>query len=579
MRIQALDPTLSNQIAAGEVVERPASVLKEVIENSVDAGADRIEVEVERGGKKLLRVRDNGSGIHRDDLVLALRRHATSKIRRFEDLAGIESLGFRGEALPSIASVSRLVLTSCRAGEKVGWRVEAAGSAEVGDPLPAPHGPGTTLEVRDLFFNTPARRKFLRTEKTEYRHLETVLKRLALGHPGLEVVLVHDAKPVFRVRAARSEEERSVRLAKLCGRRFAQSALRVEYASGELALRGWVAGPRADARRGDPQHLFVNARPVRDPIVGHAIRSACAEWLGAEVQPAYVLNLVLPAAEVDVNVHPTKHEVRFRDARLVHDFVARCLRGLPGESLLPGESRAESGRIEVPYPRPETGRRPYREAGIAEAARGYARPRAGRGEEAPAGSAGSTAAPGPVLGPLGGRYVAVAAAGSLRLVDVVAARREALASRLLGALAGGALRSRPFLVPESHPLGLEAAERFDRHEALLLRTGFEYRRAGPERIMLLEAPILLAGIAARDLAAALAASLAELEAGGAEDPARTLVRRLLEHLDPRPEDSERDALLREREVWAADRPALPSACWVDLSPESIRALFDAHRRK
>ena len=352
MRIRRLDPTLANQIAAGEVVERPASMLKELLENSVDAGARRIEVEIERGGTKLVRVRDDGVGIHRDDLVLALNRHATSKIQSFEDLRQIESLGFRGEALPSIASVSRLSLVSRVEGEESAWKVESAGSAEVSEPAPAAHATGTTVEVRDLFFNTPARRKFLRTEKTEYRHLETMVKILALGHPGLEVVLVHNARPVFRLRVASSEHERNARVARLCGRRFVEHSLRVEFGAGGLELRGWVGGPGLDSRTAAIQHLFVNSRAVRDPVVRHAIRAACADWLGVDRQPAYVLDLVLPAVDVDVNVHPTKHEVRFRDSRLVHDFVVRCLRGLGGESLLPTDTLGMTAHSRVPFSRP-----------------------------------------------------------------------------------------------------------------------------------------------------------------------------------------------------------------------------------
>lgn len=579
MRIRRLDPTLANQIAAGEVVERPASVLKELLENSVDAGADRIEVEVEHGGTRLLRVRDDGAGIHRDDLMLALRRHATSKIRCFEDLRRIGSLGFRGEALPSIASVSRLTLVSRGAGEESGWRVEAAGSAEVSVPVPAAHAPGTTVEVRDLFFNTPARRKFLRTEKTEFRHLETTLKVLALAHPGLDLRLVHNASPVFRVRAAGSGEERDARLATLCGRRFAEKALRVEFESGGLALRGWVSGPGPDPRPSDPQHLFVNARPVRDPVVRHAIRAACAEWLGVERQPGYVLDLVLPAEEVDVNVHPTKHEVRFRDGRLVHDFVGRCLRGLAGASLLPPEA------VAVPAPPPATPPEPFgapaagRPPGVAEPRRPYPRsgPRMGgtqSGEPAPRG-----AVPGaPVLGLLGGRYAALEAGARLRLVDVAAARREVLVARLQQAAAEDPVRSRPYLVPESHLLGAEAADRFEAREGVLLRLGFEFRRVGPGRVMLREAPIPLAGIAPGEVAAALAAGLEALEENDGADEVRILIRCLAGNLDPPLDRFALDELMREIDAWSEGSAPLPSRIWVDLSQEAIAALFDAARR-
>ena len=576
MRIQRLDPTLANQIAAGEVVERPASVLKELLENGVDAGAGRIDVEVERGGAKLVRVRDDGAGIHRDDLVLALRRHATSKIRRFEDLRQIESLGFRGEALPSIASVSRLTLVSRSVDAESGWKVEAAGSAEVSEPVPAAHAPGTTVTVRDLFFNTPARRKFLRTEKTEFRHLETMVRVLALGHPGLDLGLVHNARPVFRVRAAESGQERDARVARLCGRRFAEHALRVEFESTGLALRGWVAGPGLDPRPSDPQHLFVNGRAVRDPVIRHAVRAACAEWLGADRQPGYILDLVLPAAEVDVNVHPTKHEVRFQDARLVHDFVMRGLRELGGASLLPPGPPATPAAPPLPSPRPAAPRPAGSGAGVAEAPSPYRRPASPTGKGEPGAAAASPAAPGEaVVGPLGGRYAAIAAGGRLRLVDVAAARREALIARLQETAAEGPVRSRPFLVPESCALDAGEAERFEAHEALLLRLGFEFRRVGPERIMLREAPIALAGIAARELVAALAAGLPVPDAGAGGDPARILIRRVVEKLVLPIDWPGVGTLLHELDAWSAASEPPSRGVWVELSGDAVAALFDA----
>ena len=584
MRIERLDPTLANQIAAGEVVERPASVLKELLENSVDAGADRIEVEVERGGSKLVLVRDNGTGIHREDLVLALRRHATSKIRCFDDLRHIESLGFRGEALPSIASVSRLALCSRSAGEEGGWQVEAAGSAEVSGPVPAPHATGTTVAVRDLFFNTPARRKFLRTEKTEFRHLEATVRALALGRPGLDIALSHNARQVFRLRAASRGEELDARVAKLCGRRFIEHALRVEFESGALALRGWVAGPGLDPRPSDPQHLFVNARAVRDPVVRHAIRAACTQWLGAQRQPVYVLDLVLPAADVDVNVHPTKHEVRFRDARLVHDFVVRCLRGLGGVSLdLPGldPAPASPARPEIESPRPG--------AATAAAESGAwvgETPQPGPGPVSRNVREGSAhyptaraAAPGKsALGPIGGRYAAVAAGGRLRLVDVAAAQREMLIARLRSAAAEGPARSRPFLVPESCALPARQIDRFEAHEELVVRLGFEFRRIGPERIMLREAPIALAGMAPGELVAALAAALETLDAGAGDARVGTLIRCVVENLEAALAWPDLDTVLRELDASSAASDPGARRVWVELSGDAIAALFDAAGR-
>ena len=578
MRIRRLDPTLANQIAAGEVVERPASVLKELLENSVDADARRIEVEIERGGTKLVRVRDDGVGIHRDDLMLALNRHATSKIQVFEDLRQIETLGFRGEALPSIASVSRLSLVSRVEGEESAWMVESAGSAEVSDPAPAAHVTGTTVEVRDLFFNTPARRKFLRTEKTEYRHLETMVKILALGHPGLEVVLVHNARPVFRLRAASNEHERDARVARLCGRRFVEHSLRVEFGAGGLELRGWVGGPGFDSRAAAIAHLFVNSRAVRDPVVRHAIRAACADWLGVDRQPAYVLDLVLPAVDVDVNVHPTKHEVRFRDSRLVHDFVVRCLRELGGESLLPTDTPGATAHPRVPFPRPGGDTRP-RGFEVAESHGPYARSRHPRMAERPeARVAGTAEHEGAVLGPLNGRYAAVAAGAGIRLVDVVAARKQSLIAQLETSAAQGPVPSRPFLVPEPQFVAAADADRFETHETLLLRLGFEHRRVGPERITLREAPIALAGTAPAKVTSALAAALRALGDEAEEDRVSVLIRHFVEHLDVPVDWPRVGALLEELQVLSAEPGSASGRVWVEVSGEDIAALFDATER-
>ena len=579
MRIRRLDLTLANQIAAGEVVERPASVLKELLENSIDAGAARIEVDIERGGTKLVRVRDDGSGIHRDDLALALRRHATSKIRSFEDLRRIESLGFRGEALPSIASVSRLTLVSRIGGEQSAWKVESAGSAEVSDPVPAVHATGTTVEMRDLFFNTPARRKFLRTEKTEYRHLETMVKVLAMGHPGLELVLGHNDRLVYRLRAASTEHERDARVARLCGRRFIEHSLRVEFASGGLALRGWVGGPGLESGVSAPRHLFVNSRAVRDPVVRHAIRAACADWLGADRQPAYVLALVLPAADVDVNVHPTKHEVRFRDSRFVHDFVVRCLRGLGGASLLPVDQPGVPARSDLPFRRPKGASTARDGVEVADVRATYG---PSGSPHRRAGSEARVAEPsGPesaVLGPVHGRYVAVATGEGIRFVDVVAARKQALIAELETAAAKGPLPSRPFLVPEPCVVSAAEADRFETHETLLVRLGFEFRRVGPERITLREAPIALAGVAPGGVTSALATALEVLGEEASEDRIPVFVRRFVENLDLPLDWSRVGALLQELRVGSPEPGAAPGRVWVEVSGEDIAAMFTAPKR-
>ncbi|MDQ1362488.1 MAG: mismatch repair protein MutL, partial [Pseudomonadota bacterium] len=320
-RIQQMPDQLINQIAAGEVVERPASVVKELLENSIDAGASRIDIDVEQGGIKRIRIRDNGGGIHRDDLALALSRHATSKIRNLDDLERVMSLGFRGEALPSIASVSRMTLTS-KQNDAEGWQVLGDNPGEL---KPAAHADGTTVEVRDLFFNVPARRKFLKAEKTEFDHLDEVISRVALSRFDLDIQLQHNGRVVRNLRAAHTAGEDLQRIAAICGQEFVRHARAVDVVAGGLGLRGWIALPQFSRAQADMQYFFVNGRMVRDKLVAHAIRQAYQDVLYHGRHPAFVLYLQLDPALVDVNAHPAKHEVRFRESRSVHDFIFRAV--------------------------------------------------------------------------------------------------------------------------------------------------------------------------------------------------------------------------------------------------------------
>jgi DNA mismatch repair protein MutL len=320
--IRILEPRLANQIAAGEVVERPASVVKEAVENSLDAGARRIDIDIEAGGTRLIRIRDDGRGIAGRDLSLALTRHATSKISSIEDLEAVGSLGFRGEALASIASVSRLTLTSNTAeGSAEGQQAQCDGRDMAVSVAPAPHPRGTTLEVRDLFYNTPARRKFLRTDKTEFGHLHEVIKRQALSRPDVTFTLRHNGKQSLQLNAADSESEQRRRVANICGVEFSEHAVPIERQAGSFRLWGWVAEPTFSRSQADLQYFFVNGRVIRDKLVTHAIRQAYRDVLFHGRHPAFVLFFALDPAGVDVNVHPTKHEVRFRDSRGVHDFL------------------------------------------------------------------------------------------------------------------------------------------------------------------------------------------------------------------------------------------------------------------
>lgn len=321
--INILPPQLANQIAAGEVVERPASVVKELVENSLDAGATQIEIEIEKGGSQLIKIRDNGCGIAKQDLVLALARHATSKISSLEDLEAILSLGFRGEALASISSVSRLLLTSRPEGQAEAWQAYAQGREMAVDIQPASHPVGTTIEVNNLFFNTPARRKFLRTDKTEFQHIDEVVRRIALAKPHVSFTLSHNGKIVRQYRKAvdNSIEQKQKRVAVICGEQFIQHANYLDWQHGDLHLHGWIGSPELARPQNDLCYSYVNGRMMRDKTINHAIRQAYGEYIAQGDYPAFVLFLDLDPTHVDVNVHPAKHEVRFHQGRLVHDFI------------------------------------------------------------------------------------------------------------------------------------------------------------------------------------------------------------------------------------------------------------------
>lgn len=354
MPIQILPPQLANQIAAGEVVERPASVVKELVENSLDAGATRIDIDIERGGAKLIRIRDNGSGISKDDLTLALARHATSKISSLEDLEAILSMGFRGEALASISSVSRLMLTSRTAQQNEAWQAYAEGRDMAVTIKPAAHPVGSTLEVLDLFYNTPARRKFMRTEKTEFGHIDEVVRRIALARFDVAINLSHNGKLMRQYRAAPDPSQHERRLASICGPAFLQHALAISWQHGDLTIRGWVADPAASRTLSEMQYCYVNNRMMRDRLINHAIRQAYQDLLKDDQQPAYVLYLDIDPHQVDVNVHPAKHEVRFHQARLVHDFIYQAVTTVLQQAATPALNiNGDGEEIEAPRWQPE----------------------------------------------------------------------------------------------------------------------------------------------------------------------------------------------------------------------------------
>ena len=325
-RIHILSDHVANQIAAGEVIERPSSVIKELIENSLDAGATRIEIDIEKGGLQLIRIRDNGNGITKDDLLLALNRHATSKIKSADDLSSITTLGFRGEALASIAAVSRLILQSKTNDQSSGWSVQVNGSDVNATVSPVGHPDGTTIEVRDLFFNVPARRKFLRTEKTEFSQIDDMIKCFALNYFLVDILLRHNKRDVRRFLPAQTELEKEKRIAAICGQPFLEQALYLEADTQNLKVSGWVTQPTYSRSQADQQYFYMNGRLIRDKLISHAVRQAYQDVMYHGRHAAYVLFLTVNPEMVDVNVHPTKREVRFRESRRVHDFLTHTIK-------------------------------------------------------------------------------------------------------------------------------------------------------------------------------------------------------------------------------------------------------------
>lgn len=325
-RIHVLDPLLANQIAAGEVIERPASIVKELLENCLDAGATRIEIDIEQAGKKLIRIRDNGSGIHPDDLALSLSRHATSKIHKPQDLSGITSLGFRGEALASIAAVAQVRLTSRNIDVTAGHEAYCSGRDTEIVCKPASHPQGTTVEVEHLFFNTPARKKFLKSDQTEFQKIQEVVKHIALLCNQVSFTLRHNGRRVLQLSAGSSEHSRQLRVSKICGKAFIEHAVHFSMAGNDLTLQGYLGLPEVARSHADIQYFYINGRIIRDKLILHAIREAYADLLYPGKYPAYVLFLTMPVTALDVNVHPTKHEVRFHESRWVHDFISKTLR-------------------------------------------------------------------------------------------------------------------------------------------------------------------------------------------------------------------------------------------------------------
>jgi DNA mismatch repair protein MutL len=487
-KIRQLSVQLANQIAAGEVIERPASVVKELLENSIDAGSSQIDIVIERGGIQLIQVSDNGHGIATDELVLALAPHATSKIYTLEELNQVLSLGFRGEALASIASVSRVTLQSRQAESSMGWMV----AEPLTEPQPCAMPSGSRIAVRELFFNTPGRKRFLRTERTEFLQIEAMIRRLALSHFEIGFSLEHNGKRLFHLPAAITEVQRLQRIGQLFGKAFVDASLQINFAAAGMVLSGWIGAPDYSISQSDRQYFFLNGRGMRDKVINHAIRHVYQGYTPEGRSPCYLLNLQIAPEQVDVNVHPTKHEVRFRQGRMVHDFLTTSLMRAfeeVGMSVSQGSS-----------PKPVEGGRLYNMAGsgaqrIGESAAVY---------QAVAGAVG----PATVsrsgtdnFSLLASRFLLFMADGEHYLCDLLSLYQRAIeeAFTQLGTREVAELASQPLLFPEMITLSPQRLKELEGELADFQRLGITLEAHGEDRLLLRSLPRLLGGATQQQL--------------------------------------------------------------------------------
>ncbi|BDU20980.1 DNA mismatch repair endonuclease MutL [Dyella sp. GSA-30] len=604
--IRPLPPELINQIAAGEVIERPSSVVKELVENSLDAGATRIEVDIEQGGARLIRVRDDGGGIPKDELPLAVASHATSKIGSFDDLEHVASMGFRGEALASVSSVARFALTSRARGEDAAFRIEVDGG-KLQAARPAQHPQGSSVEVRDLFYNVPARRKFLRAERTEFAHIDDLLKSLALARSKVEFRLSHNGKPVRMLKAARDENAALQRVAEVLGEEFPAQSLRIDHAAAGLHLSGWVGLPTASRSQADSQYFYVNGRLVRDRIVAHAVRQAYADVLFHGRHAAFVLYLELDPAGVDVNVHPAKSEVRFREQRLVHDFLFRTLHEAlaqtrAGQVVTNAQSSdgvlAMASTTQAAYANPMPVRTStpawsgqfsqnrlnlgvrdepladyaalLGEPGNASVVAAMPLPETEEGEAPPLGFA---------IAQLKNIYILAENAQGLVLVDMHAAHERITYEKLKTGRAYSNLRSQLLLVPLQVSVSAKEAAAAEEHADALAEWGLELSRSGPSGVVVRRIPALLEGA---DVAQLCRDVLGELAQHGSSRRLQELENELLSTMachgsvraGRRLSVPEMNALLREME--ATERSGQCNhgrPTWTQLSLGELDRLF------
>ena len=584
MPIQQLPNHLINQIAAGEVVERPASVVKELLENSLDASACEVQVDISAGGQKLIRIRDSGAGIAKDELTLALSRHATSKISSLEDLEAVASLGFRGEALPSIASVARMTLTSRTADQDSAWQVEAD-NGEQSAPRPAAHPVGTTVEVHDLFYNTPARRKFLRTERTEFGHIEKWIRRIALSRPDVAITLTHNRRAVLQLHGAATDEQRQQRIAKICGESFAEHAVYIERETEGIALSGWVGLPTFNRSQPDMQYWFVNGRSIVDRTLSHAAKHAYRDVLFHGRFPAYVLQLTMDPAAVDVNAHPAKLEVRFRDGRRLHGIVSQTIElalrdTRPGGHAITPVPAApttlfDQGSMSLPHAT-SPGVSAVRES---LAAYGNFAGRSSALAEKIPDHEGEIPPLGFAIAQLAGVYVLAENKDGLIIVDMHAAHERIVYEKLKNDFDDKTLVRQPLLVPISVAVSENEANQIESSQDTLQQIGMVVDRSGPTTLLVREVPGLLRDADAESLLRDILSDLSEAgQSKRVEDTCHDYLATMACHNSVRANRAltiaEMNALLREMEVTEhADQCNHGRPTWTAISMLELDRLF------
>ena len=578
MSIQRLPSQLVNQIAAGEVIERPASVVKELVENALDAGATRIDLDIAQGGRKRISVRDNGAGIPQDDLSLALERHATSKIATLDDLESVATMGFRGEALPSIASVSHFRLTSKHVDQESAWQISADGGV-VGELKPAAHPIGTTVLVEDLFFNTPARRKFLRTETTEFSHVAGIFRKLSLSRFDVEFRLTHNGKAHSVLPMAETQDARLSRVGKICGKEFDQNCFVIDNALSSIRLWGWLGMPTFSRSQSDMQYFYLNGRLIRDKLISHAVKTGYRDVLFHGRQPAFVLFLEMDPRQVDVNAHPAKFEVRFRESRAVHDFVFRSVEGALS-STTPGQSRqhaAPAGKLVQVEPRGHYTHHSQQSMGLGESSGNYETLVSAKPSVIP--DSQSDHPLGSAIAQVHGVYIVSQTQDGLVLVDMHAAHERVVYERLKVQFDESGLSVQPLLVPETLQVSDQEAELVEQNKTLFSDLGMEIDRVGPTSIIIRQVPVLLQRA---DVAQLVRDVLADIESKGSSHRVQERIHEILATMachgsaraNRRLSIDEMNALLRDMEKTPrADQCNHGRPTWTRLTMQELDRLF------